>query len=218
MPDITVRALGGTTRCDQPASPKAALVIAVAGPATSPAVGVLALGTGAPLRPDANWTLVTALLAWLGGANLVLGVVNLLPAAPMDGGQILQAALWWRGADRAGVQQAADRAAQAVGLLLAAIGTALLLDGAGDGLWLMAVGLFLAASAAAERRRSVLESTLRGVRVADAMPWQPSALEGWFRSGRPRPCERALPDTDHAPGTTGPQTGAHRFCPSPPGS
>ncbi|MFH9352842.1 hypothetical protein [Kitasatospora sp. NPDC017646] len=136
----------------------------------------------------------------------------------MDGGQILQAALCWRGTDRDGADQTADRAGRAVVLLLAAFGTALLLDGAGDGLWLMAVGLFLAASAAAERGRSVLESTLRGVRVADAIPWQPSA---WTAGSGPVARGRAnghCPTPTTSPGTTGPKTGAHRFCPSPPGS
>jgi Zn-dependent protease/CBS domain-containing protein len=167
--DMTVWALGGVTRAGQPKSPKAAAATAAAGPLTSLGLGLLLLGAGLGLHSGPHWSIPAAVLAWLGGANLLLGLFNLLPAAPMDGGRILQALLWWNGQDRDRAEQMADRVGQVVGLALACLGTAMLLTRTADGLWLMLTGLFLATGAGAERRRAALESALRGVRVADAM-------------------------------------------------
>ncbi|WP_369250277.1 site-2 protease family protein [Streptomyces sp. R41] len=167
--DVTLWALGGMTRMDRPETARAAFAVAVSGPLGSLVLGGVGLGAAAGVEATLGWRILVAVLGWLGGTNLLLGVFNLLPAAPLDGGRVLQAVVWWRTGDRERAQRAAGRSGQVVGMLLAVLGWLVFARGVSGGLWLMAIGLFVAVTAAAERRWAELVTTLRGVRAADAM-------------------------------------------------
>ncbi|MFI9250225.1 site-2 protease family protein [Streptomyces sp. NPDC053069] len=167
--DVTLWALGGFTRMDQPTTARAAFVVAVSGPLASLLLGGIGLGAGAAVQAAPDARIVVAVLGWLGGTNLVLGVFNLLPAAPLDGGRLLQAALWWRTGDRERAQRAAGRSGQAVGMVLAVLGWLAFARGLSGGLWLVLVGVFVAGVAAAERRWAELVTALRGLRVGQTM-------------------------------------------------
>ncbi|MFE2160233.1 site-2 protease family protein [Streptomyces lydicus] len=168
--DVTLWALGGMTRMGRPQSAAAAFAVAVSGPLTSLVLGGAALGAGIGLQRLAGWAeLPAVILLWLGWANLFLGVFNLLPAVPLDGGRVVQAVLWWRTKDRDRADLAASRGGQVMGVLLVAAGWISVLRGAPGGLWIVFVGLFIMVVAGAERRRAALHTSLRGVRVADAM-------------------------------------------------
>ncbi|KOV67524.1 site-2 protease family protein [Streptomyces sp. MMG1121] len=167
--DVTLWALGGFTRMDRPPTARTAFVVAVSGPAASLLLGGAGLGAAAAVDASLGWRIVVAVLGWLGGMNLLLGVFNLLPAAPLDGGRVLLALLWWRTGDRDRAQRAAGRCGQVVGTALAALGWLAFARGLTGGLWLMLVGIFVAAVAAAERRWAELATALRGVRVGQTM-------------------------------------------------
>ncbi|MEV5485912.1 MULTISPECIES: site-2 protease family protein [Streptomyces] len=167
--DVTLWALGGTTRMGRPQSAAAAFAVAVSGPLTSLVIGGIALGAGFGLHGLSGWAVPSVVLAWLGWANVFLGVFNLLPAVPLDGGRVVQAVLWWRTGDRDRADLAASRGGQIMGLLLVAAGWISVLRGAPGGLWIVFVGLFIMVVAGAERRRAALHTALRGVRVAEAM-------------------------------------------------
>jgi len=88
---VVLHFLGGYTELDEEASTAGReAVVAVVGPLTSLAVGAL-VWLVAPAAPDG---LVEFTLRALAGANLVIGVVNLLPGLPLDGGRVLRAAVW----------------------------------------------------------------------------------------------------------------------------
>ncbi|MDX6347608.1 MAG: hypothetical protein QOF84_2398 [Streptomyces sp.] len=167
--DMTLWALGGMTRMDRPTTARAAFVVSASGPLASLVLGGAVLGAAAGVQAALGWRIPVAVLGWLGAMNVVLGVFNLLPAAPLDGGRVLQAALWWRTGDRDRAQRAAGRSGQVVGLVLVVVGWLAFVRGVAGGLWLAVIGLFIAVTAAAERRRAVLSAALRGVRVAEAM-------------------------------------------------
>lgn len=167
--DMTLWALGGMTRMDRPATARAAFAVAASGPLASLVLGGAGLGAAAGVEAALGWRLPVAVLGWLGGMNVLLGVFNLLPAAPLDGGRVLEAAMWWRTGDRDRAQRAAGRSGQAVGMVLVAVGWLAFVRGVGGGLWLAVIGLFVAFTAAAERRRAELGTALRGVRVTEAM-------------------------------------------------
>lgn len=93
---ITLHFLGGATEIDDEApTPWSEFVIAVVGPLTSLAVGVASLGLWAVL-PDG---LLRLAFQGLCAANLVVGVLNLVPGLPLDGGRVLRAAYWWASGD-----------------------------------------------------------------------------------------------------------------------
>ncbi|MFH8776106.1 site-2 protease family protein [Streptomyces sp. NPDC017958] len=167
--DMTLWALGGMTRMDRPTTARTAFAVAVSGPLASLLLGGAAIGAAAGVHTTLGWRLPVAVLGWLGATNVLLGVFNLLPAAPLDGGRVLQAALWWRTGDRERAQRAAGRIGQIIGIALAVVGWLTLARGVTGGLWLMIVALFVATAAAAERRWAQLALALRGVRVAEAM-------------------------------------------------
>ncbi|MFI2260028.1 site-2 protease family protein [Streptomyces tubercidicus] len=178
--DVTLWALGGTTRMGRPQTAAAAFAVAVSGPLISLVIGGIALGAGIGLHGLSGWAVPSVVLAWLGWANLFLGVFNLLPAVPLDGGRVVQAVLWWRTGDRERADLAASRGGQIMGLLLVAAGWISVLRGAPGGLWIVFIGLFIMVVAGAERRRAALHRSLRGLRVGEAMSGPVATGADWL--------------------------------------
>ncbi|MFK0246011.1 site-2 protease family protein [Amycolatopsis azurea] len=178
---ITLWMLGGAAELEgEPATPKADLRIAVAGPLASLLIGGTALG-GAVLASGTLPPLPVSGLAWLGVSNLLLAAFNLLPGAPLDGGRILRAIIWrWRG-DRARAGAIADRSGQVLGAVLAVAGFAqLLLLRQFTGLWLVLLGWFLIFAAQAEFATGPLRERLGTLRVGDIMNSSPMIAPGWW--------------------------------------
>lgn len=167
---ITLWMLGGVSilRGD-PATPRAAFLIAAAGPLASLGIAVAGFAAGLALAVGGAPDLVVLTLLWLAVMNVALGLFNLLPGAPLDGGRILRAALWRRYGDAGRAARSAARAGQAVGLLLALAGVVQVATGDTAGLWMLLVGFFVAVAAQAEANTAELRQALQGLRVADAM-------------------------------------------------
>ena len=88
---ITLHFLGGMTEIDGSARrPRQEFMIAVVGPLASIGVGLLALGLWF-VTPEG---LVQVAVEGLAGANLLIGILNLVPGLPLDGGRVLKAAVW----------------------------------------------------------------------------------------------------------------------------
>lgn len=88
---ITLHFLGGMTEIDGSArKPRQEFMIAVVGPLASIAIGLAALGLWF-VTPAG---LVQVAIEGLAGANLLIGVLNLVPGLPLDGGRVLKAAVW----------------------------------------------------------------------------------------------------------------------------
>lgn len=152
---ITLWMLGGVSVLGgDPATPRAAFLIAIAGPATSLGLGVLGGGAGLLLRAAGAPDLLESSVWWLAVMNVALGVFNLLPGVPLDGGRVLRAALWrWSGdADLATVR--ASYAGRVVGGLVGAAGVLQLVTGDVGGFWLIAVGYVIVLAAIGEGRQA----------------------------------------------------------------
>jgi Zn-dependent protease len=116
--DITLWPLGGMARMSQiPESTRIEGLIAIAGPAVNFLLAALGFGAwllwGGAAQED--------LFGWFIGANLMMGLFNLLPAFPMDGGRLLRAVLGWRG-DWLGATESAVRIGRWFAVLLFVIG------------------------------------------------------------------------------------------------
>ena len=152
MRGITLHMFGGAAELEEePTSPTAELLVAAAGPATSFALaGLLRLGAVAAAGLSSSELPVEMLLRYLASLNLVLGVFNLLPAFPLDGGRILRAALWLKNGDHDRATRLAARIGAGLGFGLAALGVMQILAGRlGDGLWTILIGFFIRSAAIA---------------------------------------------------------------------
>jgi Zn-dependent protease len=88
---ITLHFLGGMTAIEgESRTPRQEFWIAVVGPLTSLAVGAVGVGLWF-VTPDG---LLLMAVEGLAGANLLVGVLNLVPGLPLDGGRVLKAAVW----------------------------------------------------------------------------------------------------------------------------
>lgn len=89
---ISLHMLGGVSEIERPAAtPGREAGIAVAGPLVSLALAALGFAAAAMLEPQTVGQLLARALMI---SNLVVGVFNLLPGLPLDGGRVLSAAVW----------------------------------------------------------------------------------------------------------------------------
>ncbi|MFJ9012681.1 site-2 protease family protein [Streptomyces canus] len=206
--DIVLWLLGGAARLKTEASsPGVELRIAGVGPLVSLLLGGL-FTLGAWLLDLASASgIVVEMVAWLAGINVLLALFNALPAAPLDGGRLLRAFLWWRTGDRLRATAGATAAGRGLGWLLVVLGLiAFMRTGAFGGLWLALIGWFLIAAATAEGRQAQLRGVLAGVPVRDAMTSDPftvpadTTVAAFLTSTRYRYRHAAFPVThDGAP-------------------
>jgi Zn-dependent protease/CBS domain-containing protein len=172
---ITLWLFGGVARLrSEPRTPGADFRIAVVGPLTSVALAVVFGLVAMGLQAGGATGLPVGVFGYLAAVNLLLAVFNLIPAAPLDGGRVLRAALWhWR-RDRLSAAVAAATAGRVFGYVLVAVGILQVATGRSfDGIWLALIGLFLVNAATAEEQQSRLADTLHGIRVRDVMTATP---------------------------------------------
>ncbi len=151
---ITLFALGGVASLErEPDDPGAAARIALAGPAVSVAIGVAALAGSGLIGSLGFGALTTAAFAWLGIINLVLAAFNMIPALPLDGGRVLQAALWKRNGERHQATISAANLGRWFGWAIVALGL-WQFSQTGAGLWTALVGWFVVMSAKSEGFRA----------------------------------------------------------------
>lgn len=172
---ITLWLLGGVAELrGEPRSPGADLKIAGVGPLVSLAAGVVCGAVALLLSGLGSPALLTGMFAYLAGINMLLAVFNLIPAAPLDGGRVLRAALWARWGDRTRAAVAAARAGRVFGYVLIGLGLFQVVFGMGfNGLWLVLIGLFVVNAASAEEQQTRLSAGLHGIRVGEVMSRQP---------------------------------------------
>jgi Zn-dependent protease/predicted transcriptional regulator len=155
---VTLMMLGGVSEIGEVDRPRLERRMAAAGPASSLVLaalfyGLFRLSGHAP--PDVQFGLF-----YLAQVNLILGVFNLLPAFPMDGGRIFRSLLVKRfGRLRATQIAATVGKVLAVGLVVVGL--------FGGGWWLALIGLFIFIGGDAEYRALQGRAALRGLRVAD---------------------------------------------------
>jgi Zn-dependent protease/CBS domain-containing protein len=173
---ITLWLFGGVSRFStESSSPGSQAWITFVGPLTSLLLGAIFLLAAAVAGGGANSALSSASLAWLGYINILLGVFNLLPAFPLDGGRILQSLIWRGTGDRLRATRIAARIGMAFAFLFIAYGL-ITFFAAGSligGVWAVFLGWFLLSAARAEEAGGLIRQALSGISVADVMTPSP---------------------------------------------
>ncbi|MFW5942401.1 MAG: site-2 protease family protein [bacterium] len=191
---ITLFLFGGVSNIErEPPSARAEFLIAIVGPITSVVLGgiflALAAVSGANVLTAttdatellANLNPLTTLLVWLGPINILLGVFNMIPGFPLDGGRVLRSILW---AITNSLQQAtrwASYVGQGIAWLLIITGIAMAFGaevpffgtGLVGGLWLAFIGWFLNNAASQSYRQVVVQNLLEDVPVGNIMRREP---------------------------------------------
>jgi Zn-dependent protease/predicted transcriptional regulator len=165
---ITLFLFGGATEAKAEArAPRDEFVITIVGPLTSLALAAT-LGLVAGLVGDTSDPVPGTIgyLAWL---NLVLAIFNLVPGLPLDGGRLLRSALWASTGSLERATRIAARSGQVVGWALIGVGVLNVLAGVLGGLWLAAIGWFLAQAAQVSYAQTIVDRLLSGVLAAELM-------------------------------------------------
>jgi Zn-dependent protease/CBS domain-containing protein len=175
---ITLWLFGGMARLEgEPASAQSEALIAGVGPVTS--FGVAAIAFGVSLVMSSN-ALVSDLFLWLTIVNVALGLFNLVPAFPLDGGRLLSSLLWWRSGSRQRGVHTAVRVGRVFAYLMIAGGAVELFLGAPvNGIWIVFLGLFLLSAGASEEAGTTVRTLLRSVPVSAAMTSPVVTLPDW---------------------------------------
>jgi len=169
--EITLWLFGGVSKlAGEPRSAGVEALITVVGPLSSIAIAVVAFGLAFVVSAAGAPALVSDLLVWLAVLNLGLGIFNLIPAFPLDGGRLLSSFFWWRYGSRQRGVHAAVQIGRIFAFLMIAIGALELFRGDGfNGIWLAFIGWFLLSAGGAEEASTVTKALLESVPVSAAM-------------------------------------------------
>ncbi|HEX6127580.1 MAG TPA: site-2 protease family protein [Candidatus Limnocylindria bacterium] len=172
--DITLFVFGGAATLEGDAkTPRQEALIAFAGPLTSLLLGGAFLLIGLLVTQQQ----VVAVIGWLAFINLVLGVFNLIPGFPMDGGRILRALLWKFRGDQLAATRSAATVGRIFGYLMIAGGAFWAFQGrVFDGIWIALIGWFISTAAESSVAQASLQRMLRGVKVRDVMEPEPASV------------------------------------------
>lgn len=180
---LTVRRIrlfifGGVSEIEQEAAtPRDELAVTLAGPAASIVLGGLFILAAWALPID--WALADRIVATLGVANLSIGIFNLLPGLPLDGGRVLRALVWKVSGDRARATRIAVHTGKGLGAILVSGGVFLLFwHGSIAAIWFVAIGWFLYQAASTSELQEQLADRIAGMTVGDVMRSAPMAIAG----------------------------------------
>ena len=166
---ITLFLFGGVAAIEEESkTPGQAFQVAIAGPLVSIGLFVL-LRLMSYAVPDT--IALHVMLGDLARINLVLALFNLIPGLPLDGGQVLKAALWKATGNRFKAVRLAARAGQILGYAAIALGLVVdyLTGELITGLWIALLGWFAIRNATTYLRVSLLQETLLNMVASDAM-------------------------------------------------
>jgi Zn-dependent protease len=157
---ITLWFLGGVAEFEEmPRQRGAEAIVGIAGPVVSFVLAVVFWGLAAivPHSIASIWIVVW----YLGMVNLMLGLFNLLPALPLDGGRILRSLL--------ALKMPHAKATVIAGNIARVLAVALGLYGIFANLWLVVLAFFIFSAVKAETQQTVVSDLLRGMNVGDLM-------------------------------------------------
>jgi len=167
---ITLFLLGGASNMEEePQKPAAEFAMAIVGPVTSLVLALIFWGL-AKIPQDTTAPL-TAVLTYMAVINLYLGIFNLLPGFPLDGGRVLRSIIWGSTGNLTRATDIAGLVGQIFGWVFIGLGVYLIIvfNTWFGGLWIAFIGWFLNVSADASRKEITLRERLGHIKVRELM-------------------------------------------------
>ena len=187
---ITLFFFGGVSNIErEPPSPSTEFFMAIVGPLTSLLLGFGFIWLGRQNIPQMDTALtnpmqllrgldpLSTMLLWLGPINILLGIFNLIPGFPLDGGRVLRSILWAATDNFRRATRLATIVGQGIGWLMILTGVAMIFGwtipvlgtGTLNGMWLAFIGWFLVQAASQSYQQVVVEDMLEGVPITQLM-------------------------------------------------
>ena len=174
---VSLWALGGLAELEQePRRWTHEFAVSIAGPLASLALGAFGLVSALALSVmDA--AVPMRLFVWLGVINIVLGLFNLLPGLPLDGGRVLHSLIWWRTKNRHRATVITAGTGRIIGFILIGFGAVSVVTG-GSGFFTALIGYFIVISAKAASKSAKQSLALGEVTAGSvARPVPPAVNE-----------------------------------------
>jgi Zn-dependent protease/predicted transcriptional regulator len=170
---ITLFLFGGVSQItSEPKQPKDEFRMAIVGPLSSLVIGGIFFGIYFGWRNVDTLAVqfITAIAYWLGYINLALGVFNLIPGFPLDGGRVLRSLIWWRSGNLKSATRIASNAGRAVGFILIFVGIWFIFTGNWfNGIWLALIGWFVESAAVGSYQQLLIQDMLKGHVASEVM-------------------------------------------------
>jgi Zn-dependent protease/CBS domain-containing protein len=166
---ITLFIFGGVSNIErEPQSPGKEFWMAIVGPLVSIVLGIIAFLLYLPLARSGSP--LEAILSYLAIANILLGVFNLIPGFPLDGGRVLRSIIWKISGNLRQATRIASVVGESVAVIFILIGVWVFFAGnVFSGIWLAFIGWFLLNAARTANFQVMLESMFKGVTVSQVM-------------------------------------------------
>jgi Zn-dependent protease/CBS domain-containing protein len=175
---IRLMIFGGVSQIsEEPPTPGIEFTMAVAGPLSSIVLGVIFLGIYLTGRRFGFVPYVNAASFYLGYVNVFLGIFNLLPGFPLDGGRVFRSIVWYFTGDLKRATGIAAGIGKGIAYAMIFFGIVGLFGGNASLLWLALIGWFLLRAAEAEYQEVVYHEALKGVKVGQIMTQNPVTLD-----------------------------------------
>jgi Zn-dependent protease/CBS domain-containing protein len=196
---ITLFLFGGVANIrEEPKSPGNEFVMAILGPVTSLVIGFILLLIASiglprqqilqaqPMETLQQFTPLRTIAFWLGSINVVLGLFNLIPGFPLDGGRVLRSILWALTQNLRKATRWAAYVGQVIAWGLIISGIAMIFgmrlpffgEGLVNGVWLIFIGWFLNNAASSSYQQLMVRNFLVDVPVKRMTKRNPPTVPG----------------------------------------
>lgn len=168
---ITLFVFGGVAHMEkEPSTPAVEFKMAAAGPAMSFFLAIVFFALTQTFYSLGLPAYILSILNYLFILNLAVGIFNLIPGFPLDGGRLLRAALWYFSKNLKRATRIASFFGKVFAFILIAYGLLNLFVGSLiTGIWFIFIGLFLQEAADTSYQQIVIKKALTGVRVENVM-------------------------------------------------
>jgi Zn-dependent protease/CBS domain-containing protein len=170
--NITLFIFGGVSALEkEPETAKQEFQVAIVGPLTSFVLGIMfgvIAVAGHALGKESSPPF--AIAEYLAVINIAVGIFNLLPGFPLDGGRVLRSALWARSHNMLTATKWASNSGRYISFGLIALGVVSILTGSFiGGVWFVVIGWFLRNASEQSYQQLIFRTSLEGTKVGEVV-------------------------------------------------